>query len=131
MGSFWEMKRGRGGACLKRMHVCPRCNAHSESIMHMLRDCEDIHNFWSKHINQTHWSKFFSLGLEAWLGWNQTLNGIGITPWIWQILFDVAVWALWQDNIWEILREKDKWREGKSNENERRLREFCVLIRLV
>lgn len=77
--------------------LCPRCHLYPETLMHMLRDCEDVHEFWSKNINHNHWSKFFSLGLQAWLDWNLSQNDIGISHWKWNLVFGVACWALWRD----------------------------------
>lgn len=79
------------------MDMCPRCNSCLELVMHMLRDCEDVHKFWSKVLNSSQWSKFFSLGLHAWLNWNLTSSNIGVSSWSWTIMFGVVVWALWRD----------------------------------
>lgn len=38
--------------------LCPRCKSYPETLMHTLRDCEEVHDFWSKHIKPKFWSKF-------------------------------------------------------------------------
>jgi hypothetical protein len=44
---------------------CPRCNNAPESIMHVLRDCEEVTKFWNSIVRPEHWVKFFSLGLHT------------------------------------------------------------------
>ncbi|PNY07114.1 ribonuclease H [Trifolium pratense] len=57
--------------------LCPRCQSQPETIMHMLRDCEDVQQYWNQFITEDYWAKFFSLGLHAWLKWNITTKNIG------------------------------------------------------
>lgn len=66
--------------------TCPRCHAFPETVMHVLRDYNEVHNFWTKHFNQRFWSKFFSLGEHAWLDWNLSTENVG-----------VSIGALWRD----------------------------------
>lgn len=77
--------------------ICLRCHSAVESMMHILRDCEEVQKFWSKHINQRVWSKFFSLGEHTWIDWNVSTVNVGLIPWSWSIFFGVAIWALWRD----------------------------------
>jgi hypothetical protein len=46
---------------------CHRCQQGPESIVHVLRDCEEAIEFWSSIIKPDNWAKFFSLGLLSWL----------------------------------------------------------------
>jgi hypothetical protein len=48
---------------MTRDNLCPRCGDYSETIMHVLRNCEEAKIFWNDLISQDVWSKFFSLGL--------------------------------------------------------------------
>lgn len=57
--------------------ICPRCNSGPESIMHLLRDCQDVKDWWSNIIDLEHWSKFFTCGLHSWLDWNLSCNKVG------------------------------------------------------
>jgi hypothetical protein len=77
--------------------LCPRCQSQPETIMHMLRDCEDVQQYWNQFITEDYWAKFFSLGLHAWLEWNITTKNIGASSTDWPIFFGVSVWALWKD----------------------------------
>ncbi|PNX95348.1 ribonuclease H [Trifolium pratense] len=42
--------------------LCPRYQSQPETIMHMLRDCEDVQQYWNQFITEDCWAKFFSLG---------------------------------------------------------------------
>lgn len=42
--------------------TCPRCSMQHESIMHSLRDYDELRGFWSRRIDDDHWARFFSLG---------------------------------------------------------------------
>lgn len=52
-----RMKRG-----MSDHNICPRCNSQPESLTHLLRDCDEVQEFWKRHIKQDFLSKFFSLG---------------------------------------------------------------------
>lgn len=84
--TLWKSAHGRLLTNSERMKrgiapndLCPRCQAYPETLMHMLRDCEYVHDIWSKNINHDHCSKFFSLGLYAWMEWNLSQNDIGLS----------------------------------------------------
>lgn len=72
-------------------NLCPRCNSHPETMMHLLRDCEEVQSFWSRVIKNEHWSKFFSIGQYAWLDWNLSDNDIGMVHWKWPSIFGLAI----------------------------------------
>lgn len=77
--------------------VCPCYKEHPDTIMHVLRDCEDVKNFWSPIISQQHWSRFFSIGLHAWPEFNLSSKEVSNTYWNWPTLFGVAIRELWLD----------------------------------
>jgi ribonuclease HI len=89
-----EERHHRG---MTRENLCPRCGDYPETIMHVLRDCEELKMFWNDLICQDDWSKFFSLGLHRWIDWNITTSHIGSKHDNWQIFFGVAVCELWKD----------------------------------
>lgn len=66
---LWKLAHGTLLINSKReclvMTYAPRCNLYPETVMHMLRDFDHVHDFWSKNINPIHWSRFFSLCLQA------------------------------------------------------------------
>lgn len=77
---------------MKNDSLCPRCLLNEESIMHLLRDCDDVRDFWSQVVNEDNWSRSFSLGLSAWLEWNIYDNIMGYqVHGDWPIFFGVAV----------------------------------------
>lgn len=90
--------------------MCPRCNSCPETIMHLLRDCEEASTFWNEVINPNAWSKFFSLGLFPWLEWNLSSKNdeIGKTPWSWFTFFTVSVAALWKDRNSLVFSQESK-----------------------
>lgn len=53
--------------------LCPRCNEHLE--MHVWMDCDEVRAFWMRTVHDEDLSKFFSLGLHAWVDRNLS-NGI-------------------------------------------------------
>lgn len=65
--------------------------------MHALRDCDEVRDFWDQIIHPDHWSRFFSLGLYAWLDWNMHTDHIGTTDYSWPTIFGVAILVLWWD----------------------------------
>lgn len=77
--------------------ICSRCNSNPETIMHILRDCEEAQQCWNNVIKPEHWSKFFSLGFFPWSEWNLTTNNIGVTPWSWFTFFSISVNEIWKD----------------------------------
>ncbi|MCI71773.1 hypothetical protein A2U01_0093036, partial [Trifolium medium] len=42
-------------------HICPRYNLAPETLMHVIRDCDDVKPFWNRVIKLDVSSKFFSL----------------------------------------------------------------------
>lgn len=61
--------------------MCPRCNSSPETLMHMLRNCDEVFALWNEVLSPNSWIKFFSIGLYPWIEWNLSSNGIGRTPW--------------------------------------------------
>lgn len=78
-------------------NLCPRCLDCPETIMHVLRDCDDVREFWLNKLNPDVISKFFSLGLHPWLVWNLTDSNIGVSTINWQTVFGVTGYELWKD----------------------------------
>lgn len=58
--------------------LCPRCNSSPETIMHILKDCDEASQFWNRVIKPEYWSKYFSIGVIPWLDWNLSSAEIGI-----------------------------------------------------
>lgn len=77
--------------------LCPRCSMQLESIMHILRDCDEATQLWNVVVFAESWSIIFSLGLLPWMEWNLSSNNIGVIPWSWFSFFSVAVSSLWKD----------------------------------
>lgn len=59
--TLWKIAHGRlltNSERLKRGmsadDLYPRCHLYPETLMHVLRDCEQVHEFWSKNISPNH-----------------------------------------------------------------------------
>lgn len=77
-------------------NVCPSSSSSPENLMHLLRDCEEVQNFWNQSVDPRHWSKFFSLGLHQRIDWILSVKNICSASWNWATFFGVAVWAIWR-----------------------------------
>ncbi|KAL0011218.1 hypothetical protein SO802_006326 [Lithocarpus litseifolius] len=51
---------------------CPLCNAHIESIIHILHDCPLANEFWDSFLVSIHTSTFYCTNLLDWLQINCT-----------------------------------------------------------
>lgn len=78
-------------------NLCPRCQGGPETLLHMLRDCDEVQSFWQSVVHLDHLSRFFSLGTCSWLDWNMTEKYVGRIQLDWQLFFRVAVYELWRD----------------------------------
>lgn len=77
--------------------ICPRCNVHPESIMHVLRDCEGTLELWGRIVDPNVWHLFASLGLGQWLDFNLKTQKMGDSEWNWPIFFASMIQMLWID----------------------------------
>lgn len=51
--------------------ICPRCHLAPKSLMHLLRDCEEVKACWEMGLKLEVWAKFFSLGFNDWFEWKE------------------------------------------------------------
>ncbi|KAK7267538.1 hypothetical protein RIF29_20214 [Crotalaria pallida] len=68
-----------------------------ESILHCLRNCDEVFPFWDKVVKLDHWSRFFSINLDSWLRMNLKEDGIGHDNLDWLLFFGVTIWMIWKD----------------------------------
>ncbi|KAJ1413265.1 Reverse transcriptase zinc-binding domain [Sesbania bispinosa] len=67
--------------------TCCRCSDQSESIMHSLRDCPTVMEFWNSLVHEDHWATFFSLGIRGWLKFNLSVDASkGQTNFDWKLI---------------------------------------------
>jgi len=64
--------------------VCPRCNQHSESLMHCLRDCDFANQVWSLLTGNSLNHTFFSHYSRQWL------------------ISNFSIPENWEDNHWPL-----------------------------
>lgn len=77
--------------------LCPRCKYQDESILHTIRDCEDVKKVWNQFIHHDHWAKFFSLGLHDWIEFNLKGQNLKAPVGFWSSFFGIMVYHLWND----------------------------------
>lgn len=77
--------------------VCPRCGNCPETDMRVLRDCEEIQEFWRRVVHPDHISRFLSVGLDGWLSFNLGSSNVGQVEVDWRLFFGVAIYDLWRD----------------------------------
>ncbi|XP_025635616.1 uncharacterized protein [Arachis hypogaea] len=68
---------------------CPRCNIHSETTLHVLRDCAFASAVWDNLLPLAWNQSFFSSNLQDWVSSNLS------TSRNWQCLFGVVTSSLW------------------------------------
>lgn len=68
-----------------------------ESIMHTLRCCEVVIAIWNKFVDESEWSRFFSLGLSQWLKANLQDDSFGTGQWNWPTHFGIVIYSIWQN----------------------------------
>lgn len=76
--------------------VCPICNLHPETILHLLRDCHVAANCWQSLGMGGLSADFYSLDLCSWLENNckttTTSKHLQIS---WSVIFAIGIWTLW------------------------------------
>ena len=88
--------------------ICRLCNSGTETILHVLRDCQVARNLWIVLSSPLLVVSFFSLQLTNWLRLNccstKALASLDIT---WGIIFAFGIWTLWTHRN-EILFRNDR-----------------------
>lgn len=91
---LWQVAHGRlmtnserASRGISSTDVCPRCQDQTETIMHALRDCEVVKDFWNPLVSQEKWSSFFSMGLHAWLDLNLTSKEVSKNTCHWSTFY--------------------------------------------
>ncbi|KAF7815487.1 hypothetical protein G2W53_029456 [Senna tora] len=56
--------------------TCPRCGRADETVLHALRDCDEVAELWMRFIAPQRWNTFFSLELGGWIDWNRLKDTI-------------------------------------------------------
>ena len=88
-----EVLAGRGIPCNT---LCPVCGMQSESINHLLRECQFALYFWSRlRAPNTNLSSQ-SQNLADWLYDNCQCNRMHYSSIPWSMIFPFAVWFLWK-----------------------------------
>lgn len=114
---------------MKKRHMidsdqCSRCGSKSESIMHVLMDCEEIQKFWFQFVSQDCWANFFGVGLHDWLLFNldKFLMQAPISKW--SSFFDLMIYYLWRDR-------NDVVFNNKSNIQSTLIQQILSQVRLI
>ena len=88
-----EVLVGRGIPCNS---LCPVCGMQSESINHLLRECQFALYFWSKLWAPNTNLSSQSQSLGKWLYDNCHSNRVHHSSIPWSMIFPFAVWFLWK-----------------------------------
>ena len=88
-----EVLVGRGIPCNS---LCPVCGMQSESINHLLRECQFALYFWSKFRAPNANLSSQSQSLGEWLYDNCHSNRVHHNSIPWSMIFPFAVWFLWK-----------------------------------
>ena len=75
--------------------MCTRCNEGiHESILHALRDCDCINQFWLKLVDPVTHPEFYTSNVRDWLFLNLQRNDHRVDDW--SVLFGLATHFLWR-----------------------------------
>ncbi|KAF7820411.1 putative ribonuclease H protein At1g65750 family [Senna tora] len=77
--------------------TCPRCGKADETILHAIRDCEDIKDLWIRFVRPSYWEQFFSCNLVKWVDWNLKTDVGSDLAKDWRIGFEVVCWQVWKN----------------------------------
>ena len=75
-------------------NVCQVCNLHGESILHVLRDCAFVQEFWNRICVPYPLVNSFNSVLCDWLKSNCLSNVAHHNATPWNVVFPLAVWNL-------------------------------------
>lgn len=75
---------------------CNHCNAVSECILHVLRDCPHAKTVWSHLLKHDGRGLFFSCGLQQWIFLNLTASFGKDHSWNWGAAWGTACSLIWQ-----------------------------------
>ncbi|KAI5352205.1 hypothetical protein L3X38_005096 [Prunus dulcis] len=86
--------------------ACCICDWHSESTLHILRDCTRAKRVWNLFLNSNQYAPFFHAELHPWLLSNFCSKNMFLQiPW--KTLFGVICWHLWKWRNDFIFNNKD------------------------
>ncbi|XP_028786509.1 uncharacterized protein LOC114742412 [Neltuma alba] len=85
--------------------ICTWCGSHCESLLHVLRDCDDTRCLWSSMVKYSLLDRFFSLELTDWLQFNIRNPG-GSFGDGWSEFFATICWLLWSSRNERIFEGK-------------------------
>ncbi|KAF7838438.1 ribonuclease H [Senna tora] len=74
-----------------------KCGRDEETILHALRDCEDINTVWLRFVHPSKWDTFFSRNLLDWMEWNFTYEAGLLMDKNWKVAFGALCWQIWKN----------------------------------
>lgn len=77
-------------------YLCPKYTQQEVTIMHVLRDCNEVMYHWNEFVSQNCWEKFNYLGLQQWLYFNLTQKE-HIPSGTQATFFGISIYNLWRD----------------------------------
>ncbi|KAK9019411.1 hypothetical protein V6N11_053935 [Hibiscus sabdariffa] len=76
---------------------CPLCHREVESILHTLRDCVYLRQYWRRIVPQAFLNTFFSSSVQGWLRQNLHSNILFCTNLPWKLVFSSILWHTWKN----------------------------------
>ncbi|KAF7800755.1 Ribonuclease H protein [Senna tora] len=87
--------------------TCPRCGREDETVLHALRDCDEVAELWMRFVAPQRWNTFFSLELGDWIDWNRRIHAGNELSDNWQTIFGVACWQIWKSRNFIVFENRD------------------------
>ncbi|KAM5549518.1 hypothetical protein ABKV19_000773 [Rosa sericea] len=110
---FWLIVQGKLLTNAERMkrrftrdELCPICHVHTESLLHMLRDCPRVTKIWQKLNCSNSIKGAMQLDWVGWLAANGHCSMKCYGGMNWNVLFTFTCWYIWK---W---RNKNVFEEG-------------------
>ncbi|KAL4355424.1 hypothetical protein GQ457_06G013310 [Hibiscus cannabinus] len=76
---------------------CPLCNREVETIIHTLRDCVYLRQYWRRIVPQALLNAFFSSSVQGWLCQNLYSNILFRANLPWKLVFSSILWHTWKN----------------------------------
>ncbi|KAF7807158.1 ribonuclease H [Senna tora] len=97
----------------------PRCGRTDEKVLHVLRDCDEVAELWTRFVAPQRWNTFFSLELGDWIDWNRRIHVGNELSDNWQTIFGVACWQIWKSRNFIVFENRDSNLQDEPPDHDR------------
>ena len=89
--------------------VCPICQGGSETILHALRDCNQLKCVWNQLGISSSNHDFWRSDLQSWLSFNgRMISNLCATQPPWKVVFPIALWNVWKNRNNMVVNKKNR-----------------------